>query len=76
MNKIKRILKYVTVLFYFAMMGIMAIVLLTGAFRFAAAFIENRSPDPLDVIAIITVGLILGCIGLIYFIFDEDEDKT
>ena len=72
MNKMRKVLKYVAVLFYFTMMGIVSIILLTGAFRFAVAFIENRSPDLLEWIGIIFVGLILGSIGLGWFILDEE----
>ncbi len=73
MNKIKEILKYVTVWFYSAMTGIVTIILLTGAFRFAVAFFENRDPDLFEWIGIIFVGFILGCIGLVLFIIDLDE---
>lgn len=72
MNKIKKTLKYIAVWFYSAMTGIVAIILLTGAFRFAAAFIENRSPDLLEWIGIVFIGLILGCVGLVCFIVDEE----
>jgi len=67
MNKMKKALKYVIVWFYSAMIGIGAIILLTGAFRFAAAFIENRSPDLFEWIGMVTVGLILGVVGLACF---------
>lgn len=73
MNKMKKILKYLAVLFYFTMIGIVLIFLLTAAFRFAVAFIENRSPDFLEWMGIIIVGLILGCIGLGWFILDEEQ---
>lgn len=72
MNKIKKALKYVVVWFYFVTIGFVAIILLTGAFRFAVAFIENRSPVFLEWFGIIFVALILGCIGLICYI-DEEE---
>lgn len=75
MNKMKKALKYIAVLFHFTIMGIMTIILLTGAFRFAVAVIENRIPDPLEWIGMIFVGLILGCIGLGYYFLNEEDEK-
>lgn len=72
MNKMKKALKYVAVWFYCAMMGIVTIILLTGAFKFAVAFIENRSPALLEWIGIIFIGLTLGGVGLVCFISDEE----
>jgi len=71
-EKMKEVLKHFGIGFFFAMMGFFVILLLTGAFRFAVAFIENRNPDFFEWLGMIFVCLVSGCAGLAWFIVDAE----
>ena len=73
MKKVKEILKCVVVWFHFGMIGFMTVLLLTGAFRFAIAFIENRTPGFIEWLGIIFIVLVTGSLGLLWFVFDTES---
>ena len=72
MKKIKKVAMRVIVFFNFAMIGFVTILLLTGAFRFAIAFIENETPGFMEWLGFIFVSTITGICGLIWFICDGE----
>ena len=72
MKKIKEAVLHVTTWFFFGMIGFMSILLLTGAFRFAAAFIDNTTPGFIEWLGMIFVVVIAGTIGLVWFIYDTE----
>ena len=73
MKKIKEIAMRVIVFFHFAMIGFTTILLLTGAFRFAIAFIENKTPGFIEWLGFIFVSAITGICGLTWFICDGED---
>lgn len=72
MKKIKNAVRHVTIWFFFGMIGFMSILLLTGAFRFAATFIDNTTPGFIEWLGMIFVVVIAGTIGLVWFIYDTE----
>lgn len=73
MNKIKKILSHIMVLFYFGMAGFVVVLLLTGAFKFATAFIENRTPGLIEWLGMIFVVVLTGVLGLA--LYSEDTES-
>ena len=72
MKKIEKMAIRAIVLFNFALIGFAIILVLTGAFRFAIAFMENETPGFFEWLGFIFVSAITGICGLTWFICDGE----